>query len=50
MTIYDELHPLHLYFFILFGFTALLCVLFVVLKMKSKKGPKQLEQEKYMLQ
>jgi hypothetical protein len=47
MTIYEELHPLHLYFFILFGITALLCVLFIAIKIKSKKGPKQLEQEKY---
>lgn len=47
MTIYDELHPLHISFFLLFGITALLCVLIVMLKMRSKKGPKQLEKEKH---
>lgn len=47
MTILAKLHPVHLSFFIIFGITALLCVLIVILKMIQKKAPKQLEKEKY---
>lgn len=47
MTIFAKLHPVHLSFFIIFGITALLCALIIVLKMSRKKRPKQLDKESY---
>lgn len=47
MTTLNAIHPVHLTVIILFLVTALICVLFIINKMRNKKGPKLLEKEKY---
>lgn len=47
MTTPNAIHPVHLTVIILFLVTALICVLFIINKMRNKKGPKLLEKEKY---
>jgi hypothetical protein len=47
MTIFTKIHPVHLTFFIIFGITASICFLFIVVKMSRKKRPKQLEKERF---